>query len=133
MLAFSKHNRVHVWRYGTQKTLSWRMPIAKPVAHISWNERNDGLFVFFMDGKHGVIRVLEDILELDDEYTEFVQESIIAKCHVQDSSNVAGGEDEDNDDDEEDEDGGTNMSNKLQLHVIAGSRALQGSLLSYVY
>lgn len=133
MLAFSKHNRVHVWRHGTQKTLSWRMPIAKPVAHISWNERNDGLFVFFMDGKHGVIRVLEDILEMDDEYTEFVQESIIAKCHVQDSSNVAGGEDEDNDDDEEDEDGGTNMSNKLQLHVIAGSRALQGSLLSYVY
>lgn len=133
MLAFSKHNRVHVWRHGAQKTLSWRIPIAKPVASISWNERNDSLFVFFMDGKHGVIRVLEDSLELDDEYTEFVQESIIAKCHVQDSSNVAGGEDEDNDDDDEDEDGGTTMSNKLQLHVIAGSRALQGSLLSYVY
>ncbi|KAF9336104.1 hypothetical protein BG006_009704 [Podila minutissima] len=133
VLAFSKHNRIYVWRHDTQKILSWRVPIAKPVANISWNERNDGLFVFFMDGKHGVVRVLENSLELNDEYTEFVQENIIAKCHVQNTSNVAGGEEEDNDDDDDDEDGGTYISSKLQLHIIAGSRALQGSLLSFVY
>lgn len=133
MLAFSKHNRVYVWRHDTQKILSWRVPIAKPVASISWNKRNGGLFVFFMDGKHGVVRVLENSLELDDEYTEFVQENIIAKCHIQNTSNVAGGEEEDNDDEDDDEDGGTSVSSKLQLHIIAGSRALQGSLLSYVY
>ncbi|KAG0338285.1 hypothetical protein BG000_004284 [Podila horticola] len=86
-----------------------------------------------MDGKHGVVRVLENSLELDNEYTEFVQENIIAKCHIQNTSNVAGGEEEDNDDEDDDEDGGTSVSSKLQLHIIAGSRALQGSLLSYVY
>ncbi|KAI1292475.1 hypothetical protein EDD11_008725 [Mortierella claussenii] len=138
ILAFSKGNRLKLWIEKSNKVLVWRKPIAKAIADIVWDSYGEELFVFFMDGKHAVIRLGNDGLEMDEEYTEYVQQEIISRCHVQHRTNITQGDGEtDNAKDEDDggdEEGGGGMGgNKLQLHMISADSSAGCFLLATLY
>ncbi|ORZ06146.1 transcription factor IIIC subunit delta N-term-domain-containing protein [Lobosporangium transversale] len=136
-LAFSKGNRVHLWKPDSGTILSWRKPIAKAVADMRWDMGVEKLFVFFMDGKHSVLRLEQDELKVDEEYTEFIHQEIISQCHLQERTNVIQDEETDNtkDDEEGDDEGGGGglADSKLQLHIVSASRSAGGSFLATLY
>ncbi|KAI8600646.1 hypothetical protein EDD21DRAFT_376578 [Dissophora ornata] len=138
VLAFSKGNRLHVWKPESNKVLIWRGPIAKPVADIAWDAHGTRIFVFFMDGKHSVLRLHRDELIVDDEYVEFISQHIIARCHMQSKTNITqeDGEAENTNADEdgaEDEGSGGMSGSKLQLHVNSGEHSAVALQLATVY
>ncbi|KAF9435224.1 hypothetical protein BGZ76_006681 [Entomortierella beljakovae] len=126
VLAFSKGNRVNVWTPNSDKIITWRKPIAKAIADISWDTCGERLYVFFMDGKHSVLRLQDEELTVDEEYSEFIHQEIISRCHVQDKTNISkedGEADNANADDEggEEEGGVGATGSKLQLHIVVTS------------
>lgn len=138
ILAFSKGNRIHVWIPTLNETRMWRRPIAKAIADITWDTFGKSLFVFFMDGKHNVLRLENDGLVVDEEYAEFVHQTIISRCHMQTKTNITQDEGEQDSTNAEDEGGDDEASggvgnNKLQLHVTAGDSSAAILQLATVY
>ncbi|KAF9585784.1 hypothetical protein BGW38_000760 [Lunasporangiospora selenospora] len=134
LLAFNRGNRLNVWDPETNKVLVWRRPIAKTISEISWDTTSNKLFIFFMDGKHCVLCVNEDDLTIDEDLVDFVNQSIISRCHVQTMTNIKQ-EDGDADiaaDDAEDE-SSSGVGSKLQLHIISGDRSAEGMHIATVY
>ncbi|KAF9183502.1 hypothetical protein BGZ51_004006 [Haplosporangium sp. Z 767] len=137
VLAFSRGNRLNIWLPESNKTFVWRKPMAKAISDISWDTFGKKVFVFFMDGKHSILCLEDDGLIADDEYVDFVYQSIISRCHMQSKSNISqddGDIENANAEDDGDEDAGGSMANsKLQLHIISGNRSAEGLQLATVY
>ncbi|KAF9092665.1 hypothetical protein BGX27_001761, partial [Mortierella sp. AM989] len=118
LLAFSRGNRLNVWLPESGKIILWRKPIAKAIADITWDTYGKRLFVFFMDGKHSVLRLHEEELIVDEESVEFIHQEIISRCHVQARTNIIQeeGETENTNADDEggDEETGGGMGQTIQ-------------------
>ncbi|KAG0015713.1 hypothetical protein BGZ80_009689 [Entomortierella chlamydospora] len=137
-LAFSRGNRLNVWFPEADKTITWRKPIAKAIADITWDTFGEKIFVFFMDGKHSVLRVQEEELVVDEESVEFIYHEIISRCHVQARTNITQDEGEGDNANADDEGGDEETSGgvaggKLQLHIVSGDRSVDGLQLSTLY
>ncbi|KAF9935315.1 hypothetical protein BGZ67_003448 [Mortierella alpina] len=132
-LAFSKGNRLYIWLPETNRVLVWRKPIAKAISDISWDAFGTKVFVFFMDGKHSVLNVLDDDLRVNEDHVEFVHQHIISRCHLQSKTNLTqeDGEADDDGGDEEAVSGG--VGSKLQLHIVCGNRSAEGFQLATAY
>ncbi|KAG0054870.1 hypothetical protein BGZ83_010208 [Gryganskiella cystojenkinii] len=137
VLAFNKANRLHIWQPTTNTILSWRRPMAKPISEITWGNLNDRIYVFFMDGKHDVLRLASSYFVLDDVCTEYISEALISKCHIQTKTNIMQEEDDDNANGEadggEDDTAGGSTKSRLQLHILGGDQSAHGTQLATVY
>jgi len=113
--------------------------MAKTIAEISWGTRDNRIYVFFMDGKHDVLRLKSSELTTDDDCTEYISRAVISKCHTQAKTNIEHEEGGDADnahaDDEggEDETAGASSKSRLQLHIWGGDRSAQSTQLVTVY
>ncbi|KAF9357970.1 hypothetical protein BGX34_009127 [Mortierella sp. NVP85] len=137
-LAFSKGNRLHVWISTSNETHIWRRPIAKAIADITWDTFGKTLFVFFMDGKHSVLRLEGNELVVDEEYAESVHQAIISRCHMQTKTNITQDEGEPDsanaeEDGAEDEGSGGAGNSKLQLHISSGDSSAASLQLATAY
>ncbi|KAF9202792.1 hypothetical protein BGZ49_007077 [Haplosporangium sp. Z 27] len=137
-LAFSRGNRLNIWLPESDKTLSWRKPIAKAISDITWDTCGERILVFFMDGKHSVLRVQGEVLVVDEESVDFINQEIISRCHVQARTNITqddgDGDNANADDEGGDEDtGGGVAGSKLQLHIMSGDRSAGGFQIATVY
>ena len=126
-----------MWLPESNKIITWRRPIAKVIADITWDTFGERLYVFFMDGKHSVLQLQGEQLVIDEALVEFIHQEIISRCHIQARTNITQEEGEgDNanaDEEGEEESGGGIVGGKLQLHIVSGDRSQLGFQLATSY
>lgn len=79
-----------------------------------------------------------DELVVDEEYAEFVHQTIISRCHMQTRTNITQDEGEPDSTNAEDEGGDDEASgaignSKLQLHICSGDSSAASLQLATVY
>ena len=111
--------------------------MAKPISEIAWGNLNNRIYVFFLDGKHDILRLASPEFVVDEECTEYISQALISKCHIQIKTNIMQEDDDDNANGEgeggEDDATGGSTRSRLQLHILGGDQSAQGTQLATVY